>query len=79
MMRLDLAGIAVSTGPACSAGAWEPSAGLAAMGFGEARARGAVRITVGAHNTAAEIDRVVAVLPGMVADLRRAPPAWLKG
>ena len=78
MMRLDLAGIAVSTGPACSAGAYESSPVLAAMGFGEARARGSVRITVGAHNTAAEIDRVVGVLPAIVADLRRAPPAWLR-
>ena len=79
MMRLDLAGIAVSTGPACSAGEYEPSAGLKAMGFDEVRARGAVRITVGAHNTAAEIDRVIEVLPGIVADLRRSPPAWLGG
>jgi len=79
MMRLDLAGIAVSTGPACSAGAYEPSRVLAAMGFDEARARGAVRITVGAHNTAAEIDSVVETLPGIVADLRKAPPAWLRG
>ena len=79
MMRLDLAGIAVSTGSACSSGSREPSYVLMAMGCDKVRAAGAVRFSVGATNNEAEIDRVVHVLPGIVADLRKAPPAWARG
>jgi cysteine desulfurase len=78
-MRLDLAGIAVSTGSACSSGSVKASHVLTAMGCDEIRAAGAVRFSVGATNTEAEIDRVVGLLPGIVADLRKAPPAWAKG
>ncbi|MEK7474262.1 MAG: cysteine desulfurase family protein [Candidatus Coatesbacteria bacterium] len=79
MMRLDLAGIAVSTGSACSSGSREPSYVLTAMGCDAVRAAGAVRFSVGSTTTEAEIDRVIGVLPGIVADLRKAPPAFLKG
>jgi cysteine desulfurase len=79
LMRLDLAGIAVSTGSACSSGSVKASYVLTAMGCDEIRAAGAVRFSVGATNTEAEIDRVVGLLPGIVADLRKAPPAWAKG
>jgi cysteine desulfurase len=72
LLALDAAGIAVSTGSACSAShAAEPSYVLQALGFDAFRARGALRLTLGRFNTAAEVDRVVEVLPGLVADLRR--------
>jgi cysteine desulfurase len=71
LLALDAAGIAVSTGSACSAShAAEPSYVLQAMGFDPFRARGALRLTLGRFNTVAEVDRVVELLPGVVASLR---------
>ncbi len=67
---LDLAGIAVSTGSACSSGSLEPSPVLLAMGYPEALARGAVRFSLWSGNTEAQIDRVCAVLPEVVARAR---------
>jgi cysteine desulfurase len=70
LIALDLEGIAVSTGSACSSGTLEPSHVLKAMGLGSARAQSSLRFSLGAANTEAEIDRVVAVLPGLVQKLR---------
>jgi cysteine desulfurase len=71
LLALDAAGIAVSTGSACSAShTAEPSYVLRAMGFDPFRARGALRLTLGRFNTEAEVDRVVETLPGVVASLR---------
>ena len=72
LAALDLAGIAVSTGSACSSGSLEPSPVLLAMGYPEALARGAVRFSLWTGNTAQEIERVCAVLPDVVARARRA-------
>lgn len=69
---LDVAGFAVSTGSACQAGVPEPSHVLLAMGVSEADARGALRFTLGAETTPAEIDALLAVLPGVVAQARSA-------
>ena len=69
-MALDLQGIAVSTGSACSSGTLEPSHVLKAMGFSAHRAQNSIRFSLGASNTDAEIDRVIAVLPGIVDKLR---------
>ncbi|MBB4198524.1 cysteine desulfurase NifS [Rhodoblastus sphagnicola] len=72
MLALDEAGVAASTGSACSAShADEPSYVLRALGFDPFRARGALRLTLGRFNTEAEVDRVVSVLPGLVGGLRR--------
>ena len=68
-LALDLAGIAVSTGSACSTGSTEISHVLAAMGYPVDEARGAVRLSLGRTTTDAEIDEVVRVLPDVVARL----------
>ena len=76
LIALDLEGIAVSTGSACSSGTLEPSHVLKAMGFNAHRTQNSIRFSLGAANTEAEIDRVIAVLPGIVEKLRsltRAP------
>ena len=70
LIALDLEGIAVSTGSACSSGALEPSHVLGAMGFSPHRTQNAIRFSLGMENTADEIDRVVALLPGVVEKLR---------
>jgi cysteine desulfurase len=71
LLGLDQAGIAISTGSACSAHhAGEPSSILLAMGFDAVRARGSLRITLGRFNSDAEIDRFLEVLPAAVRDLR---------
>jgi cysteine desulfurase len=76
LIALDLEGIAVSTGSACSSGTLEPSHVLKAMGLPAHRTQNSIRFSLGSANTEAEIDRVIAVLPGIVEKLRsltRAP------
>ena len=70
MATLDLEGICVSSGSACSAGSLEPSHVLSAMGVPAAEANALVRFSIGRDSTDAEVDRVVAVLPGLVQRLR---------
>ena len=70
LIGLDLEGIAVSTGSACSSGTLEPSHVLRAMGFSPHRTQNSIRFSLGLGNTAADVDRVVAVLPGIVDRLR---------
>jgi cysteine desulfurase len=70
LIALDLAGIAVSTGSACSSGTLEPSHVLKAMGFPAHRTQNSIRFSLGAANSEADIDRVIAVLPGVVDKLR---------
>lgn len=70
LIGLDLAGIAVSSGSACSSGTLEPSHVLKAMGLSHGRTLGSIRFSLGASNTAAEIDRVLEVLPPLVEKLR---------
>lgn len=69
---LDLEGVAVSAGAACHSGSVEPSGVLLAMGRTPAQARGTLRFSVGPSNTAAEIERVLELLPGLVARVREA-------
>jgi cysteine desulfurase len=70
LIALDLEGIAVSTGSACSSGTLEPSHVLKAMGLPTHRTQNSIRFSLGAANTEADVDRVVAVLPGVVEKLR---------
>src|SRR5262249_60765921 len=70
LVLLDLAGIAVSLGSACAAGSAEPSHVLLAMGLDREAARSAIRLSLGPSTTPADIDRVVDVLPGPVAQVR---------
>ena len=70
LIALDLEGVAVSTGSACSSGTLEPSHVLKAMGFPPHRTQNSIRFSLGAVNTEADVDRVVAILPGIVEKLR---------
>lgn len=70
LVGLDLEGVAVSTGSACSSGSLEPSPVLLAMGYPPDLARGAVRLSLWSGNTEAEIDEVCALLPVVVARAR---------
>ncbi len=71
LLRLDLMGVAGSSGSACTSGTLDPSHVLLALGLSEAAANGALRLTLGADTTAEEIDAVLDILPPIVADLRR--------
>jgi cysteine desulfurase len=78
LIALDLEGIAVSTGSACSSGTLEPSHVLRAMGFPPHRTQNSLRFSLGMFSTDAEVDRVIEVLPRLVEKLRRLtrkPPA----
>jgi cysteine desulfurase len=70
LVLLDLAGIAVSLGSACAAGSAEPSHVLLAMGLDVDAARSGIRFSVGRGTTPADVDRVLHVLPGLVAQVR---------
>src|SRR5215470_8489601 len=70
LIALDLEGVAVSTGSACSSGTLEPSHVLKAMGFPPHRTQNSLRFSLGVANTDADIDRVIAALPGVVGKLR---------
>lgn len=70
LIALDLQGIAVSTGSACSSGTLEPSHVLKAMGLSPHRTQNSIRFSLGASTTEADVDRVIAVLPGVVEKLR---------
>ncbi len=74
LMGLDLAGICASSGSACTSGAQEPSHVLTAMGISRVDAVGHLRLTLGRSTTRAEIDRLLEVLPGLVARLRALAP-----
>ncbi len=70
LMALDLKGICASGGSACNSGTLEPSGVLGAMGVLPEWSRGALRLSLGPENTAAEIDEVATVLPQVVESLR---------
>jgi len=70
LIALDLEGIAVSTGSACSSGTLEPSHVLRAMGFPSHRTQNSLRFSLGLFSTAEEVDRVIEVLPRLVEKLR---------
>jgi cysteine desulfurase len=70
LIALDLEGVAVSTGSACSSGTLEPSHVLKAMNLPTHRAQNSIRFSLGAGNTEEQIDRVIEILPRVVAKLR---------
>jgi len=70
MIRLDLAGYAVSTGAACSSGTVEPSSTLLALGMTSQEALSSLRVSLGISNTVAEVDDLLEVLTKEVAILR---------
>ena len=74
LLMLDIEGIAVSTGSACSSGSLEPSHVLSAMGVSPIVSHGSVRVTLGKNNTEEEINHFLKVFPGIVARLRKMSP-----
>lgn len=76
LINLDLQGIAVSTGSACSSGTLEPSPVIRALGRDEELARGAVRFSLGKDTSEEDIDYVLEVLPQAVESLRRISPLY---
>ena len=70
LIALDLEGIAVSTGSACSSGTLEPSHVLRAMGFPAHRTQNSIRISLGLGNTEEQVDYFLEKLPGVVSKLR---------
>jgi len=75
LQALDLGGIAASAGAACASGSIEPSHVLVAMGFSGADARATLRFSVGHDTDESSIDRVLALLPDLVARAREAGDA----
>jgi cysteine desulfurase len=78
VIALDLKGLAVSSGAACSSGAIEPSHVLLAMGLPHQRARASIRISLGKQTTNDDIDFAIKVIPETVARLREISPAYQK-
>lgn len=70
LIALDLEGVAVSTGSACSSGSLEPSHVLKAMGASNARGRNSLRFSLGPTTTVEEVDFVASILPRLVSRLR---------
>jgi cysteine desulfurase len=71
LMHLDLAGVAASSGSACSTGAVEPSHVLVAMGVPRELALGAIRFSFGRESTVEDVDRVAELMPAVVAKVRK--------
>jgi cysteine desulfurase len=71
VMSLDLEGIAVSTGSACSEGNVDPSHVLLAMGLSKQQASSSIRFSLGRFNEEKDVDRVLEVLPGIVDRIRQ--------
>jgi cysteine desulfurase len=76
LFSLDLAGIAVSSGSACSSGSLEPSHVLLALGVDEALAHGSIRFSFGKHNTMEQVDYAVEVIKDAVKRLREMSPLF---
>jgi len=76
IISLDLKGLSVSTGAACSSGAIEPSHVLTAMGLRPDRARASIRFSLGKQNTAGDVDFVVELVPAAVERLRELSPLY---
>lgn len=78
VIALDLKGLAVSTGAACSSGAIEPSHVLTAMGLSPEHARASLRFSLGKQNTAEDVEFALSIIPETVARLRELSPVYKK-
>ncbi|MDD3529475.1 MAG: cysteine desulfurase NifS [Gallionellaceae bacterium] len=76
LLLLNKFGIAASSGSACTSGSLEPSHVMRAMGIPYTAAHGTIRFSLSRYTTAAEVDRVIQVVPEIVAQLRRLSPYW---
>jgi len=79
LLRLDYAGVCVSTGSACTTGSLDPSHVLMAMGLKHEQAHGSVRFTFGKDNSKADVDYVAGVLADTVRKLRDISPTYVPG
>lgn len=79
VIALDLKGLAVSTGAACSSGAIEPSHVLTAMGLPPERARASIRFSLGKQNTEEDLDFALSVIPATIVRLRELSPTYSAG
>ncbi len=76
LLMLNKAGIAASSGSACTSGSLEPSHVMKAMGIPYTAAHGTVRFSLSRYNSMDEIERVIAAVPPIVEKLRRLSPYW---
>jgi cysteine desulfurase len=76
ILMLDMEGICVSSGSACTTGSLEPSHVLLAMGIPAENAHGSLRVTLGRSTTEEDIDHFIKVFPPIVARLREMSPIW---
>jgi cysteine desulfurase len=74
--HMNREGIAASSGSACTSGSTEPSHVLRAMDIPRKALHGAIRLSLSRENTADEIERVLAIMPGIIAKLRETSPVW---
>ena len=78
LINLDMQGIAVSTGSACSSGSLEPSPIIRSLGRSDELARGSVRFSFGKENTAEDIEYLLEILPKAIENLRKLSPQFLQ-
>lgn len=78
ILNLDMKGVAVSSGSACTSGSLEPSHVLKAMGIKPAIAQGSIRFSLGKDNTEEDIDYVLEILPEIIEKLRAISPLYKK-
>jgi cysteine desulfurase len=79
LLLLNRAGIAASSGSACTSGSLEPSHVLRAMNIPYTAAHGAIRFSFSRENTEADVDMVLESMPGIIAKLRELSPFWKQG
>jgi len=76
LISLDMRGVAISTGSACSSGSLEPSPVIRALGGNEDVARGAIRFSFSRDNSSEEVNQVLKILPDVVENLRKLSPSY---
>ena len=76
LLRLDLAGIAASSGSACASSSLDPSHVLLAIGLPHEVAHGSVRLSLSDYNTEEDVDYILEKLPEIVSTLRSMSPLW---
>jgi cysteine desulfurase len=76
LINLDLQGVAVSTGSACSSGSLEPSPVIRALGRNDELARGAIRFSFGKDNSIEDVNYMLEILPKAIENLRRLSPFY---
>ncbi len=76
LLRLDMMGVAASSGSVCTSGEMEPSHVLLALGLPSELCHGSLRLTLGNENTEADVDYVLRILPDIVTDLRALSPVY---